>query len=52
MVMVALRMLDLAGEVLQECFTIFETGDGAAFIPLAAEFLNGTGIRMHGKGMR
>jgi hypothetical protein len=36
MVIVALRMLDLASEVLEECFAIGEAGDGAALVPLTA----------------
>lgn len=49
---VALRMLDLAGEMLEECFAISEAGDGAALVPLTAEFLNGAGVRMRGEGVR
>lgn len=52
MVIVALWMLDLAGEVLEECFAIAEVGDGLALVPLAAEFLDGAGVRMRGEGMR
>jgi hypothetical protein len=44
--------LDLVSDMLENVFTMFETSDGSALLPLATEFLPWTHIRICSEGMR